>query len=136
MAAERCSAWNLWNSSSPCQNGPTCIDVITWQGQLTCGFAWRNYSETTGLIQGNMQIRLRPDWATFSESGKRRTFAHELGHFLGLDNYSPNACGVSDAIMNDQFDCAAASNTFAPTMNDYLPVDKTVYGGKPRVTCF
>lgn len=59
-----------------------------------------------------------------------------MGHFLGLDNYDSDNCGVDDAMMNDQFECGPFSTPDSGvTKNDYEPVNETVYGDSPRTTC-
>lgn len=90
---------------------------------------------TTGLITGNMELRLHTDWANFSAQGLRRTFAHELGHFVGMDNLNPAHCAVDDAVMQDQFNCESATVLNQPNLNDTLPVNNTVYGGKTKAAC-
>lgn len=71
----------------------------------------------------------------YSSDGLQRTFAHELGHFIGLANYNSAACDVSDAVMQDQFNCSSQSVMKAVTINDYLPVANSVYGTKSRKSC-
>lgn len=120
--------------SSSCGGGPSCISVTTAQ-QSSCGYAYKEW-DATGLITGNASLRIRDDWATlYSAQGLQRMFVHELGHFVGMDNSNPAACGISDVVMQDQFDCTAASVMHTASINDYLPVTNTAYGGMPKTTC-
>ena len=83
-----------------------------------------------------MRVRLHPAWAMFTSTGLQRTFVHELQHLMGLDNYADApACGVSDAAMQDDFDCNGTNALTTLTINDILPAAKTSYGGGPRTAC-
>jgi hypothetical protein len=137
-----------WNSGLPagvqfevvttaCQSGPTCITIVSDPAQQSCGFANRQW-DSTGVITGNMELRLRSDWTNYSATGLQRTFAHELGHFLGSDNINrPGAptCGVSDAVMHDAFDYGNVVSVVSPTLNDTRPIVNSVYGGNTKATC-
>jgi hypothetical protein len=102
--------------------------------QEDCGFASGTWNDA-GVRTGNTQLRLRTDWDTYSSDGLQRTFVHELGHFLGLDNFDETACAVSEAAMQDEFDCGAPSVMDGVTINDSLPVVNSTYGGGPKVSC-
>ena len=115
-----------------CGAGPSCI-TVTSPLQADCGFAYKEF-DANGVLTGNLQLRLRPDWSDFSPDGLQRTFVHELGHFLGLDDSSPS-CGSSDASMQPEYDCAAPTVMHDVTINDYLPVQDSSYGGQPKVSC-
>jgi hypothetical protein len=140
------AAVNSWNAALPsgvqfeivsaeCSLGPACIHVVTIPGQTLCGNAYKLWNSSGLITEG--QIQLRTDWNTYTSNGLKRTFAHELGHFLGLDNSDIPACGVDDAVMQDDFDCAPNTTTklVSPTLNDTLPVGNSTYGGKPTAAC-
>jgi hypothetical protein len=124
-------------TGTDCGSGPHCIRVAV--GPISsCGFAsWDPPDPNTGLWTGGLLVELHSSWSTFSPASLRRTFVHELGHFLGLDNYtSATGCGVDDAIMRDDFVCGpTASPGVAITGGDALPVVKSTYGGGTKTTC-
>jgi hypothetical protein len=122
--------------TASCGSGAACITVTT--GSLSsCGYSSWTANGTTGEITSNAVLTINQNWSTvpFSTEGLERTFAHELGHFLGLGNYSTTACGIPDAAMQPNFDCAATTVMHAPTTNDIVPVSSTVYGGNTKTTC-
>jgi hypothetical protein len=136
-----------WNSHLPagvqfastntaCGTGPSCISIGKIVLQNVCGDSNWNFDPATGEILSNATLSLRADWdqLPYSSQGLQRTFAHELGHFLGLSDY-PSPCGVSDAAMQDTFSCVSSSTTTAVTFNDYAPSSKAVYGGGSRAIC-
>lgn len=120
-----------------CGANGDCIRVMVVPGQTTCGFtAWGSRDAATGYYTGVLQLRLHPAWAMFTSTGLQRTFVHELQHLMGLDNYADApACGVSDAAMQDDFDCNGTNALTTLTINDILPAAKTSYGGGPRTAC-
>jgi hypothetical protein len=73
--------------------------------------------------------------SSFTAAGLQRTFEHELGHLLGLLDYA-NSCDTTgnSAVMQANFNCGATPSTTV-SINDYLPVNNTVYGGKTTKTC-
>jgi hypothetical protein len=71
----------------------------------------------------------------YSAQGLERPFVHELGHFVGLNDYDAAACGVSDAAMQDQLYCRVATVMNNPTFSDTRPVVNTTYGGGTTTTC-
>ena len=85
-----------------------------------------------------MILTIRTDWAKlpYSATGLQRTFVHELGHFLGLDNCS-TSCGVSDAAMQDEFVCNQTTPAVMAdvTINDSIPVTNSTYGGNTTLSC-
>jgi hypothetical protein len=75
--------------------------------------------------------------ASWNAPSAQRTFAHEIGHLLGLADYSATCDSTGNtAVMQKNFDCSPVIAPMAyPTVNDYLPVNNTVYGGGTRATC-
>lgn len=146
-SAALAAAVNAWNSnvsstgitfepvSVPCGTGPRCISVELASIQ-SCGFAsWDPPDPNTGAHTGGLRLRVHTSWNTWSGESLQRTFTHELGHFLGPDNYTA-ACGSDDAVMQPDFVCSpSATPLTTPTVNDYLPVRSAVYGGKTKTTC-
>lgn len=126
-------------TSTSCGDGPNCVTVSTGSIGSFCGLANANVDPDTGLISGNASVTLQPTWddpvTGYSAEGLQRTFAHELGHLLGLDNYDAAACGVSDAAMQDQFACQAPTVMHDVTVNDSLPTSNSVYGEKSKLSC-
>lgn len=134
-----------WNSSLggtgvvlqrvACSSGPYCVPVTVDPQLTSCGFSPTPTTDGTGTITGGARIQLHSTWATFTPSGLRRTFVHEIGHILGLDNFPNNAsCTPSAAAMNPTFVCGSTV-VDTGTFNDHRPVTKTVYGPTPRVSC-
>ena len=118
-----------------CMSGPRCINVET-ASIASCGFAvWGIPDAATGEHTGGLKLQLHPNWSTFSSASLRRTFTHELGHFLGLDNYT-TSCATNDAMMQQNFACGSGSSpAYTVTINDYLPVTNTTYGGNTKLSC-
>lgn len=119
-----------------CTSGPSCIPIAVDPQIDTCGAVTGADTDTSGAITGGAQIMLHQEWATFDATVLRRTFIHEIGHYLGLDNYlDDSVCTTTTAAMNDKYDCPGPSTMDDVTIDDYLPVTKTVYGAAPRTTC-
>jgi dual-action HEIGH metallo-peptidase len=116
----------------PC-TGSRCIN-IDLALISDCGIAGGSSTDSTGLRTGTQTIQINSS-ATFTTSGLQRTFAHELGHMLGLEDSDSTNCSVSDAVMQDQFNCEAASVMDDVTINDWTPVNITAYGSGSRLTC-
>lgn len=124
-------------TGTDCGTGPQCVKVAVGQLQ-SCGFAsWDPPNSSTGAFTGGLLLELHSGWSAFSAASLRRTFVHELGHFLGLDNYTTaTGCGVDDAVMRSDFACGpTASPGTSVTASDYLPVVKSTYGGGTKTTC-
>jgi hypothetical protein len=118
---------------TPCSSN--CIEVQVDPSLRFCGFAHKTVVDpATGVVTAGL-ISLRPEWVSYSPDGLQRTLVHEVGHFLGLDNYNAAACGVADAAMQDQFNCADPTVMHEPTFSDTRPVENSTYGGKPKVSC-
>jgi hypothetical protein len=66
----------------------------------------------------------------------QRSAAHELAHHLGLAH---NACTASQSLMQANFEsvqCTATSGfATAPTIDDDIPFNKTVYNGGTENSC-
>jgi hypothetical protein len=154
LATQLDNAINDWNAriaitslafervGTACVAGPDCItveveDIPDGLGGYYCG----HYSHdtpywATGEHTGGLQLELSSTWASYSAAAQRRTFAHELGHFLGLNELSTTACAQSDAVMQPAFTCTSTSNPVAAlTAADYVPVVSTVYGGHTKKSC-
>lgn len=124
-------------TGTDCGSGARCIKVAA-SPLSSCGLAsWDPPDPNTGLWTGGLLLELHSSWSAFSSASLQRTFAHELGHFLGLNNYmSATGCDVDDAVMRDDFVCGpTASPGVAITGSDALPVVKSTYGGGTKVTC-
>lgn len=141
------NARNSWNARAsgtgiefeivrtPCGSGPACVTIQTGSPGA-CGFTDGTPDPVTQEITGNASITLDTAWASFTADGRERTFVHELGHLLGLDNYADSpTCTVPDAAMQRQFACQASSVMHDVTVNDSIPVNSSVYGGNTKSTC-
>jgi Dual-action HEIGH metallo-peptidase len=110
--------------------GPHCVNVIPDTTILICGYGGPGGTNANGVAQ-NPVIKINSNF-TFTVTGLQRTFAHEIGHLLGMDNYLP--CPKNDAVMQEQFYCD--QNEMANvTTSDWLPVVKSVYGGGTKSRC-
>jgi hypothetical protein len=76
-------------------------------------------------------------WNNWNSASAQRTWAHELGHLLGLGDYAVSCDSSGNgAVMQPNFACGpTASPVTTPTLNDSIPINNTVYGGYPRNTC-
>jgi hypothetical protein len=124
--------------NSPCGTGPGCVTVQS-ASLGGCGFTPPVSTDSTGQIVGNIFLQIRANWSTFTPDSLQRTLAHEIGHLLGLANYdATEACDTTgnSAVMQENFTCGPDSSpSVNVTINDYLPVKNTVYGGNTRNTC-
>jgi hypothetical protein len=120
--------------SAPC-SGNSCINIAATPLD-SCGYAPGGVTNANGIRVGASTLQLDVDWSAYSAEGLRRTFVHELGHLFGLaDSASAPTCAIADAAMQDQFNCGASGVMDDVTINDYLPVTNTAYGGGTRLTC-
>lgn len=139
------AAINDWNSylsgtkvqfspvTAACTIGPACITVIATPGLGYCGFAGNGGApNASNEFTGGMELEIHGNWSTFTSQSLQRTFAHELGHYLGLSNYT-TSCGVNDAIMQHLFSCGPTAQPAAAV--SYLPAVNSVYNGKSRKSC-
>jgi hypothetical protein len=139
---EAISDWNsrlggtgvhLNRATAGCINGPQCINVLNDSTMSTCGYT-NGDPDSNGVIYQNGVIYINNS-LSFTYTGLQRTFEHEIGHLLGLDNSSRTACGVNDAVMQDLFFCEQTNSTIYAQTSDWLPVTKSVYGGGTVNTC-
>jgi hypothetical protein len=149
IESELATAINSWNAqigatgvqyekvTSDCGTGPHCIRIET-ATIGSCGFSAWDTPGADGIMSGGLKLQLHtaslPSWTS---AEKTRTLLHELGHFVGVSNYgSSPACAVNDAMMQPDFECNAGSTPSTTlSINDYLPVVNTVYGGKSKKAC-
>jgi len=149
------SAISNWNSqvgasgislarvTSACTTGPKCVTVQAADlGTSQCGYTPAPITDSTGDLTGdNLYIQINSntnaDWHTWNSASLQRTFAHELGHLLGLGDYATLCDSSGDsAVMQPNFYCSSvASPLTTPSLNDYLPINNTVYGGRTRIAC-
>jgi hypothetical protein len=88
---------------------------------------------TTGEINSTSTIILPPDWSSRSDDRLHRTFAHELGHSLGLRD---NSGATSNSVMSLAPDCSSTTGlTLSPTLTDVLPVTSPTYAQNSRKAC-
>lgn len=101
-----------------------------------CAESFGTISLESGEFVSNMNLKMCEGWEGTSESRLRRTFAHELGHFLGMDD-STTACAGQESVMKvGVYACDTTSVVpDSPTLSDSLPVTSTVYGDGPRTGC-
>jgi hypothetical protein len=146
-------AIDAWNSAlvltglqlervgSPCNYGPACVVVTPGNVGSLCGQTSSDYPlGSGGVIQGGGTIKVSntgsSNWTGWTTAGGRRTFIHEIGHLLGMDNYS-HSCGVNDAMMQPEFYCADANNlpstSIAP--DDSIPIVNSVHNGNTKKKC-
>ena len=146
------NAINDWNShiastgvafdkvTSPC-SGSSCVVVQSVAGlpSGSCGFTPPMATNIDGSFTSTTYLQLDNTWGTWSTASLQRTFAHELGHHLGLLGYSStSACDTTGntAIMQLNFHCSPTDTPLtAVSANDYLPITSTVYGGHSTVVC-
>jgi hypothetical protein len=113
-----------------------CVSVeIDTDPNARCGRTSGGSVDSTGYYAGALRIYVRSDWEAYAPSGLRRTFVHELQHYMGLADYtSAGSCSTSDAARDD-FQCKQTTTLTTLTINDYLPVLRTAYGPDARSTC-
>ena len=137
------SGISLARVTSACSTGPKCITVQAADlGPSQCGYIPPAITDSTGGLTGdNLYIQINnnasADWHTWNATSLQRTFAHELGHLLGLGDYATSCDSSGDsAVMQPNFYCSSvASPLTTPSLSDYLPINNTVYGGRTRTTC-
>jgi hypothetical protein len=128
-------------TNTDCGSGATCVRVEEADlgndpaGNPICAQKSGNYDTATGYYSSQIKIRIDDSWTAAGAARLERTFAHELGHLLGLDE---SLCGGPDSVMRGGvYSCTDTSTSVPndPTMNDSLPVNKTSYGGGPKTSC-
>jgi hypothetical protein len=120
-------------NDTPC-SGNRCITIEQPIGG-SCGNTPGGETDGSGVRTGASTIEVSALWPLWPSDGQQRTIAHELGHLLGLEDYDSSHCGVSDAAMQDTFDCSSSPVMKDVTVNDQLPVNSTSYGGGTRTIC-
>lgn len=122
--------------SVACGNGPRCITVEATSPEA-CGRSEWGAPDGSGAHTGFLKLQVLPSWNTWTPESLQRTFAHELGHFLGVGNYSaPTSCVADDAVMHPGFGCGPTVTPLKTvTLNDSLPILNGVYGGKSKRSC-
>lgn len=118
-------------TTTDCETAANCLKITSASVPGYCaqvGASW----DSAGEITGNAQITLHSDWTTYGQAALERIITHEIGHLLGLDNQP--GCAAADSIMRDGLACNSSTLT-SPTANNYIPVNRTTYGGGPRTSC-
>ena len=123
---------HLNRQTTSCSAGPHCVNAIVDTTIGACGWADPGGTDSNGVAQ-NPVLKINSNY-TFSTAGLQRTFAHEIGHLLGMANYVIVTCGSNDAVMSDNFDCTTNPLANVAT-SDWLPVAKSVYGGGTKSKC-
>lgn len=125
-----------FEQTASCTSGVPCVQIGVNPSLMKCGETTKVVTDAQGLIKSGAGFNVRSDWTSYSTEGLRRTFIHELGHLLGLANYSDTtSCGPNTAAMHEGYNCAATPLDTL-TFNDYQPAKKTTYGNVPRTaTC-
>jgi hypothetical protein len=126
-----------------------CVNVIANYGtqandraEACAGFSWTTAGDTTGRFLSPALIRLRPSSLLPSvvAVNLQRIVAHELGHYLGLDERKHSSCSYTSSIMGAG-PCddapAPAPNTFAlgPTESDGEAITRSTRGNGNRKVC-
>lgn len=113
------------------------LNVSNGLGGYYCGYSiWDTPYWATGEHTGGLRLQISTSWASYSAAEQRRTLAHELEHFLGMDNLPGPGCAQSAAVMQPDFACATGSNPVSTlTATDYVPVASTGYGGHTKKAC-
>lgn len=59
----------------------------------------RDENGEANTVNGHGTLTISNEYSSWSEAGKDRLFAHELGHFLGLRDVKPNECTGLNTVM-------------------------------------
>src|SRR5262249_43173797 len=79
-----------------CGDGPGCITVQIVPLGTGCGYTPPFTTDSSGHLLGPLYLHLNTTWPTWSQASLQRTFAHELGHRLGLADYDvTSACDIT-----------------------------------------
>jgi hypothetical protein len=121
---------HLNRRTTSCSAGPHCVNVLIDDSIPKCGWADSGGINASGVAQ-NPWIKINSLY-NFTVTGLQRTFAHEIGHLLGLNNNL--SCNKDDSTMVDSFHCDQTEVANVQT-SDWLPVTKSVYGGGTKSVC-
>jgi dual-action HEIGH metallo-peptidase len=103
--------------SSSCGSGPDCITVQPVSMLGSCGWTPNSFTDSNGGFVANRFLQIDSGWRTWSSASLQRTFAHELGHSLGMDDYSvTSACDTTgnSAVMQPNFYCNPTATPYRP----------------------
>jgi hypothetical protein len=132
LTSTLCSGANcivLAQSSLAGQCAQTAMPTNSGSGGLATGTTSVTFTTGDGTI---------PSWTGADPTALQRTAAHELGHALGMTHpvHGTNCSSVNDAVMLDMVTtCNGSTTGYHPTLDDTLPVQKTVYGGGTDKKC-
>jgi hypothetical protein len=124
---------------------PLCIQLKDDHGTLPedpegcASFGTATYNTTTGEWAGSTSVRFEPNWTGGHADNLRKTIAHELGHYFGLQNRMNASCTAANTIMgagNCYGTQAPPTGTaLGPTAQDVSPVVNSTYGNQVRSLC-
>lgn len=118
--------------TSQCSYGPNCVSVIEDSSLGMCGEAsYVSMNSMTGVTSG-MVLKVDSNWADWTPSGARRTFAHELGHYHGMNNANAANCQVNDAVMQDTFNCGGQNEMDDVTLMIAFPLVTPYTAVRPK----
>jgi hypothetical protein len=127
-------------TAADCGNAPNCLR-ITEQVVASCAETLGGTANSeTGELTSGAGVVLRQGtngWRTYGNA-LNYMLAHEMGHFLGLDDHSDTGdapCPTSDSIMSDPVACNDQTLGANVGISNFLPVNNTVYGGAARTSC-
>jgi hypothetical protein len=107
--------------------------ILNMSDPLACGTS-KGSGLSGGVYTNRADISLKPGLS--NGAFKTWVIGHELGHLLGLLDALPTECATDSSVMR-----TLACNTTPPagaglaTVNDGIPVLKSIYGSGPTKTC-
>ncbi len=100
-----------------------------------CASTIETQVNSSGVITGEVVVRLGPGWRTYGFNALLYAILHEMGHYLGLD-HNPNPCTDDDSVMFAPISsCNATGLTNIPKPSDTIPVNDGVYAGGSEAIC-